>query len=110
MLKASLKFRTDSLHGDMPTSRTEYIFGLNSRSENRSCTGHSDVFPPINLRYGYGPLRAYIQNRDLQYGFEIDMDASVYTAWRTNRYGSPAWINPRRIRTAGALQLDHSQP
>ena len=39
-----------------------------------------------------------IQNRDLQYGFEIDMDASVYTTWRTNRYGSPAWIKLRPIK------------
>ena len=98
-MKASLKFRTDSLHGDMPTSRTEYISGFNSRSESRSCTGHSDVFPPVQLRYEYGPPRAYIQNRDLRYCFEIDLDAAVYTAWRTNSYGSPAWIKPRRTET-----------
>ena len=98
MLLASLKFRTDSLYGDMPTNRTEYILGRNTRLENRSCSGHSDVVPPTNVRYEYGPLRAFIQNRDLQYGFEIDIDARVFTAWRTNRYGGPAWIKPRRIQ------------
>src|SRR5437016_5629014 len=98
MLKASLKFQTDSVYGDMPTSRTEYIFDLNTRSENRNCRGHSDVVPPTNVRYEYGPLRAFIQNRDLQYGFEIDSDAGVFTAWRTNRYGGPVWIKPRRIQ------------
>jgi hypothetical protein len=50
------------------------------------------------LRYEYGPLRAYIQNRDLRYCFEIDLDTGVYTAWRTNSYGNPAWIKPL-IRT-----------
>lgn len=70
MLAASLKFRTESLYGEMPTSRTEYIAGRNSRSETRSCSGHSETVPPTNARYEYGSLRAYIQNRDLQYGFE----------------------------------------
>jgi hypothetical protein len=97
MLKASLKFRTDSLYGDMPTSRTEYILSRNTRSENRSCSGHSETVPPTNVQYEYGPLRAYIQNRDLQYGFEVDLDTGVYTAWRTNDYGSPTWIKPRWI-------------
>jgi hypothetical protein len=97
MLKASLKFRMDSLHGDMPASRTEYILGRNTRKECRSCSGHSETLPPTNVRYEYGPLRAYIQNRDLQYGFEIDLDEGVYTAWRSNEYGGPTWIKPRRI-------------
>jgi len=95
MLKASLKFRTDSLYGDMTTSRTEYIFGLNTRVENRNCSGQSPDVPPTNVRYTYGPQRAYIHNRDLGYGFEIDIDAYIYTAWRANEYGSPAWIKPR---------------
>ncbi len=97
MLKASLKFKMDSLFGDMPASRTEYILGRNTRSESRSCSGHSETFPPTNVRYEYGPLRAYIQNRDLQYGFEVDVDTGVYTAWPANDYGSPAWIKPRQI-------------
>src|SRR5712692_7451923 len=112
MLKASLKFRTESLHGDMPTSGTEYIYGLNSRSETRNCSGHSEVFPPTHLRYEYGPLRVYIQNRDLHYGFEIDMDAGVYTACRTNAYGSPVWIKPRRIeplKRSGSTVHSHSE-
>ena len=94
----------------MPTSRTEYVFGLNTRSENRSCFGHSDVVPPTNVRYEYGPLLAYIQNRDLQYGFEIDNDAGVYTAWRANTYGSQvatvdAGYSKRHSRTGADLDL-----
>ncbi len=95
MLKASLKFRTDSRFGDMPTSRTEYICGLNTRREHRDCNGRSDVVPPTNVQFEYGPQHTYIQNCDLQYGFEIDMDAGVYTAWPANAYGGPAWIKPR---------------
>ncbi len=81
----------------MPTSRTEYILGRNTRLDSRSCSGRSETFPPTNVQYEYGPLRAYIQNRDLQYGFEIDLDEGVYTARRTNDYGSPTWIKPGRI-------------
>ncbi len=112
MLRASLKFQTDSLFGDMPTSRTEYILGRNTRLENRSCSGHSETVPPTNVQYEYGPLRAYIQNRDLQYGFEIDIDAGVYTAWRTNRHGSPAWIKPRRTQPrerSGSIVHSHGE-
>ena len=87
----------------MPTSRTEYILGLNTRSECRSCTGHSDTFPPVNIQYDYGPLRAYIKNRDLHYGFELDLDAREYTAWRANEFGSPAWIQPRRVGQTSGL-------
>jgi hypothetical protein len=32
----SLRFRTESLFGDMATSRTEYILDRNTRSESRS--------------------------------------------------------------------------
>ena len=112
MLKASLKFRTYSLFGDMPTSRTEYIFGRNTRSENRSCSGHSETVPPTNVKYEYGSLRAYIQNRDLQYGFEVDLDTGVYTAWRANDDGSPTWIVPRRIgrgERSGSTVHSHSE-
>ena len=112
MLKASLKFRTYSLFGDMPTSRTEYILGRNTRSENRSCSGHSETVPPTNVKYEYGSLRAYIQNRDLQYGFEVDLDTGVYTAWRANDDGSPTWIVPRRIgrgERSGSTVHSHSE-
>jgi hypothetical protein len=97
MLKASLKFRTDSLYGDVPTSRTEYILGRNTRLEARSCTVRSDTVPPTNVQYDYGPLRVYIRNDGPQYGFEVDLEAGVYTAWRTYEYESPAWIEHRPI-------------
>ena len=112
MLTASLKFRTDYLHGDMPTSSTEWILGRNTRSEGRSCRGHSQTVPPTNVQYEYGPLRAYIQNCELQYGFEIDVDAGIYTAWRANDYGSPTWIKPLRIKAperSGSTVHSHTE-
>jgi hypothetical protein len=54
--------------------------------------------PPTNAKYAYGPLRAYIQNRDLGYGFELDLAARIYTAFRVNQYGSPRWLKPRQIQ------------
>lgn len=107
---ASLRFRTESLFGDMPTSRIEYILDRNTRTESRSCTGHSDTVPPSNVRYDYGPLRAYIQNHDLQYAFEIDIEAGLYTAWRVNEHGSPTWIKPRpmnRVERSGSTVHSH---
>src|SRR5260370_814268 len=73
---ASLRFTTDSLYGDMPTGRTDYVLDRNTRSDNRSCTGRSETVPPTNVQYAYRPLRAYIQNRDLRYGFAIDIEAA----------------------------------
>jgi hypothetical protein len=99
----SLRFRTDSLCGDMPTSRTDYILGRNTRSDNRSCSGRSETVPPTNVQYEYGPWRAYIQNRDLQYGFEVDIEGGIYTAWRASEHGSPTWIKPGRVE-----QQEHS--
>ena len=64
------------------------------------------------MRYEYGPLRAYIQNRDLQYAFEIDIEAGIYTAWRVNEHGSPTWIKPRRrdrIERSGSTVHSHSE-
>jgi hypothetical protein len=107
---ASLRFRTESFFGGMPTSRTEYILDRNTRSESRSCTGHSDIVPPSSLRYEYGPPRAYIQNHDLQYAFEIDIEAGIYTAWRVNEHGSPTWIKPRRrdpVERSGSTVHSH---
>jgi hypothetical protein len=93
----SLRFTTVSLFGDMPTTRTEYICGLNTRSESRSCSGHSDTTPPTNVRYEYGPLRAYIHNRDLNYRFELEPAKRIYTAWQVNEYGGPKWAKLRQV-------------
>src|SRR6266700_2451474 len=92
----SLRFTTVSLFGDMPTTRTEYICGLNTRSESRSCSGHSATTPPTNVQYEYGPLRAHIHNSDLHYRFELEIEKRIYTAFQVNEYGSPKWIKPRR--------------
>jgi hypothetical protein len=79
----------------MATSRIVYICGRNSRSETRNCVGLRSITPPIHLRYEYGPLLAYIHNRDLGYSFWIDMEKRLYTASRANQYGSLAWLKPR---------------
>ena len=84
MTGPSLRFTTVSLFGDMPTTRTHYISGLNARSESRSCSGHSTTVPPTNVRYEYGPLRAYIRNRDLNYSFELEIEKRIYTAFQVN--------------------------
>jgi hypothetical protein len=96
----SLRYTTVSLFGDMPTTRTEYICGLNTRSESRSCSGRSETTPPTNVRYEYGPLRAYIYNRDLSYRFELELATRIYTACQVNEYGSPKWMKPRQMEPA----------
>lgn len=101
MTEPSLRFTTVSLFGEMPTSRTEYILGLNTRCESRSCNGHSATTlptqPPTNVQYEYGPLRAYIYNRDLSYRFELEPARGIYTAVRVNENGSPRWLKPRQL-------------
>jgi hypothetical protein len=96
----SLRFTTVRLFGDMQTAATQYIRGLNTRSESRSCRGISDTKPPTNVRYEYGPLRAYILNRDLGYRFEVEPATHAYTAFRVNEHGSPAWAKPRKYEPA----------
>jgi hypothetical protein len=94
----SLRFTLVHGSGDLLNRRTEYVCGQNKRSESRSCTGQSVTAPPTNVKYEYGPLRAYIQNRDLGYSFELDLAAHIYTAFRANQYGSPIWRKPRQIQ------------
>ncbi len=94
MTDRNLRFTTVRLFGEMQTAATQYIRGLNTRSENRSCRGISDTKPPTNVRYEYGPLRAYILNRDLGYRFEVESATHTYTAFRVNEHGSPVWAKP----------------
>lgn len=94
-MSPSLRFTTRYLFGDMPTSRTEYICGHNTRSESRNCAGHSSTTPPTNVQYKCGPWVVYIHNRDLGYSFWIDMERGIYAAYRANEFGSPAWAKPR---------------
>jgi hypothetical protein len=96
--KASLRFVIVHRSAGLISSRTEYVCGQNTRSESRSCTGHSLTTPPTNVKYDYGPLRAYIHNRDLGYSFELDLAARIYTAFRANQYGSPRWLKPRQTQ------------
>ena len=81
----------------MRTSSTEYIRGLNKRSESRSYRGIGDTIPPTDVRYEYGPLRVHILNRDLGYYFEIEPATRIYTAFRVNGRGSPVWIKSQRM-------------
>ena len=98
MSEQSLRFTLVHRSGSLLSSRTEYVCGQNGRSESRSCTGHSVTAPPTNVQYEYGPLRANIHNRDLGYGFELDLEARIYTAYRANQYGSPTWLKPLQIQ------------
>jgi hypothetical protein len=98
MPEPSLRYEIVSIHGEMRNSRTEYILGRNSRSESRSCRGYCDRDPNqpgAVTRYKYGPPRAHIQNRDLHYCFQLDLESGVYTASRVNEYGSPNWSKPK---------------
>jgi len=104
----SLRFTVVSPFGDMPTTRTEYICGRNTRTENRMCSGHSATTPPTNVRYEYGPLRAYILNRDLGYRFELEPATRVYTAFRINEYGSPTWNKPRPVELKRSGKTIHT--
>lgn len=61
------------LNADQRT-RTEYIFGKNTRSESGS--------------------HVSIHNRDLSYVFEVDLAKRIYTAIRTNKYGGPRGTSP----------------
>ncbi len=63
----------------------EYIRGRNTRMESRSYSGDQ-----------YGRMRAYIQNRDIGYGFEIEPETRIFTACRANERVSPLWPKGRR--------------
>lgn len=106
----SLRFTTVSLDGDMQTTTTRYICGLNERFEHRNCSGHGDGTPSAKVRYEYGPLRAAIFNRDLGYAFEVEPASRVYTACRTNKHGGPIWSKPHRMeqpKKSGKTRLSH---
>jgi len=82
MPEPSLRYVVVNLHGEMRTSRTEYLRGRNSRSESRDCSGYRDPKQPGAVQFQYGPLRAHIQNHDLHYHFSLDVESRVYTAGR----------------------------
>jgi hypothetical protein len=65
MPEPSLRYFIVKVWRDTQSSRTEYIFGRNSRSEYRLSQT--------------GPLRALIQNHQLHSQFHLDLDAHVYT-------------------------------
>ncbi len=90
MPEPSLRYVVVHLQGEMRTGRTEYLLGRNSRSELRDCRRDRDGDPkqPGAVQFQNGPLRAYIQNRDLRYHFHLDLESRVYTARRVNEYGS----------------------
>jgi len=98
MPEPSLRYEIVSIHGEMRNIHTEYILGRNSRSESRDCRGYcggDPNQPGAVTRYEYGPLRAYIQNRDLRYCFQLDLETGDYTAARVNEYGHPRWNKPK---------------
>jgi len=76
------------VHGEARFSRTEYICGRNSRSEYRNgpfLVG-GDPNRPETMQLEFGPRRALIQNRDLGYQFDIDLQSRVYTALELREY------------------------
>jgi len=97
MSEPSLRFVVEHVRGKMRISRTEYILGRNSRSESRDCRGCSDGSPnqPNGMQFQFGPLRAMIQNRDLQHTFHLDLESRVYTAWRLNENGGSISTAPQ---------------
>jgi hypothetical protein len=101
MPEPSLRYEIVSIHDEMRHSRIEYILGRNSRSEARNCNGYCDGDPNqpgAVTRYRYGPLHTHIQNRDLHYHFQLDLESGVYTASRVNEYGSPSWVKPKTTK------------
>src|SRR5207247_11031260 len=72
-------------------SRTEYICGRNSRSEYRNgpFVVGGDPKRPETMQLEFGPRRALIQNRDLGYQFDIDLESRVYTAFELHEHRRP---------------------
>ncbi len=85
MFEPCLKFTTVDQFGGMRTSNTNYIRGCNLRNESLNCSGRSDPHQPSTVIWEYGPLRAYIKNRELGRDFIMDLDARIYTAHRVNK-------------------------
>src|SRR5215813_4306390 len=76
------------VHGEARFSRTEYICGRNSRSEywNGLFLVGGDPNCSETMQLEFGPRRALIQNRDLGYQFDIDLQSRVYTALELREY------------------------
>jgi hypothetical protein len=85
------------VHGEARFSRTEYICGRNSRSEYRNGPFLVDGDPkrPETMQLEFGPRRALIQNRDLGYQFDIDLESRVYTAFELHEYRRPGSFTPK---------------
>src|SRR5262245_7924834 len=81
MPEPSLRYVIVNVWRDTQSSRTEYIFGRNSRSEYRLSQT--------------GPLRALIQNHQLHSQFHLDLDARVYTTLQLPEYRSPTSVTTR---------------
>jgi hypothetical protein len=85
------------VHGEARFRRTEYICGRNSRSEYRNgpfLVG-GDPKRPETMKLEFGPRRALIQNRDLGYQFDIDLESRVYTAFELHEYRRPGSFTPK---------------
>jgi len=89
MAEASLRYV--SCNEEARFSRTEYICGRNSRSEYRNgpFPVGGDPKRPETVQLEFGPRRALIQNRDLGYQFNIDLESRVYTAFEQHEYPRP---------------------
>jgi len=95
MAEASLRYVI--VQGEAHFSRTEYICGRNSRSEYRNgpfLVG-GDPKRPETMQLEFGRRRALIQNRDLGYQFDIDLESRVYTAFELHEYRRPGSFTPK---------------
>jgi len=95
MAEASLRYVI--VQGEAHFSRTEYICGRNSRSEYRNgpfLVG-GDPKRPETMQLEFGPRRALIQNRDLDYQFDIDLESRVYTGFELHEYRRPGSFTPK---------------
>ncbi len=110
MPEPSLKYTTVRVMGRMRSSDTEFMLGRNTRREYREGRGRCEDPPRLDTEtFEYGPLRAEINNRDLHYTFELDLEARVYTATRVNDFGSPVWLKPCHMptRSSGRTRYIH---
>src|ERR1019366_4310786 len=96
MGEPSLRYTKVSLFCGIPGIHFEYISGRNQRHEYRNSQGDR-----------YGPLRALILNLDLHYGFDLDLEARIYSETRINDSGFLLDPGPRQIERKPSGRTRH---
>jgi hypothetical protein len=96
MGEPSLRYTKVSLFCGIPGIHFEYISGRNQRHEYRNSQGDR-----------YGPLRALILNLDLHYGFDLDLEARIYSEKRITDSGFLLDPGPRQIERKPSGRTRH---